>query len=69
MSSRACFGPGVVACLVAEDTFEHAVALAGNVVLTWAFVIVFLHRVVAIAIRLTTGLDTGYPQDCRRHRL
>ena len=49
MSARACFGPGMVACLVAKDALEHAVALARDAVSTRAFVIVFLHRVVAVA--------------------
>ena len=41
----------MVACLVAKDALEHAVALARDAVSTRAFVIVFLQRVVAVAFR------------------
>ena len=49
VTSGACFGTGVVSWLVAEDTLKHAVALAGDAVSTWAFIVMFLHRVVTIA--------------------
>ena len=40
----------MVARLLAENAFEHAVAFAGDTVVAWAFIVVFLQRVVAVTL-------------------
>ena len=51
VTTRACFGTGVVPWLVAENTLEHAVAFARDTVLAWAFVVMLLHRMIAGTLR------------------
>ena len=51
VASWARFGPGVMACLVAKDALERAVALAGDTVSAGALVIVVFHCMIAVALR------------------
>ena len=48
VASWACFGSGVVSRLFAEDALERTIALAGNAVIAWALIDVFLHGMVAV---------------------
>ena len=51
VTTRACFGTGVVSWLVAENTLEHAVAFARDTVSAWALVVVVLQCMIAVALR------------------
>ena len=51
VTTRACFGAGMMTWLVAEDTLEHTVAFAQEAVSAWAFIVVLLHRMIASTLR------------------
>ena len=59
VATRACFGTGVVTSLFAQDALEYAVALAGDAVVTWAFIVVVFQRVVAVALG-ASNFAVGY---------
>lgn len=41
----------MVSRLFTEDTLEHAIAFAGDAVVTWTLIVMFLHCVVAVTLR------------------
>ena len=49
----------MMACLVAKDTLERAVALAGDAVSAGALIVVVFHCVIAVALR-ALNLAFGY---------